>query len=131
MLRETSAPRPDWRDKCESVGFTFHTVDDVPYWDESARYRFTLNQVEQDIEAGTRELLALCYAAVSDLVGDEQALTRMAVPRDFWSGIAESWRLQDRDLYGRFDLAYDGRGPVKLMEFNADTPTALLESAVV
>jgi glutathionylspermidine synthase len=131
MLREESVPRADWREKCEAVGFAFHTVGDVPYWDESARYRFTLNQIDNEIEAGTRELLALCYTAVSDLVGDEQALARMAIPRDFWDGIAESWRLQDRDLYGRFDLAYDGRGPVKLMEFNADTPTALLESAVV
>ncbi len=131
MIREASAPRPDWQEKCESVGFTFHTVDDIPYWDESARYRFTLSQIDNDVEAGTRELLAMCYAAVSDLVTDEQALTRLAIPQDFWPAIAQSWRLQDRDLYGRFDLAYDGRGPVKLMEFNADTPTALLESAVV
>jgi glutathionylspermidine synthase len=131
MFREASTPRPDWREKCESVGFTFHTLEDIPYWDESARYRFTLNQINNDVEAGTRELLAMCYAAVSDIVGDEQALTRLAVPQDFWSAIAESWHLQDRDLYGRFDLAYDGRTPVKLMEFNADTPTALLESAVV
>jgi glutathionylspermidine synthase len=131
VRRESSAPRPDWREKCEAVGFTFHTMENIPYWDESVRYRFTLDQIDNDIEAGTRELLALCYSAVSDLVGDDQALTRLAIPRDFWGAIAESWRLQDRDLYGRFDLAYNGAGPVKLLEFNADTPTALLESAVV
>ena len=95
------------------------------------RYRFTLDRIETDIEAPSQELLAMCYAAVGDLVGDEQALTRLNIPRDFWSAVAESWRLQDRDLYGRFDLAYNGRGPAKLLEFNADTPTALLESAVV
>ncbi len=32
-------------------------------------------------------------------------------------------------LYGRFDLAFDGE-QVKLLEFNADTPTAIVESAV-
>ncbi|PVW97447.1 glutathionylspermidine synthase, partial [Campylobacter jejuni] len=35
-------------------------------------------------------------------------------------------------LYGRFDLAggLDGK-PIKLIEFNADTPTALFESAIL
>jgi glutathionylspermidine synthase len=33
-------------------------------------------------------------------------------------------------LYGRFDLRYDGRNPPKLFEYNADTPTALIEAAV-
>ena len=35
-------------------------------------------------------------------------------------------------LYGRFDLAggLDGK-PIKLIEFNADTPTALFETAIV
>jgi glutathionylspermidine synthase len=131
VLREASAPRPDWREKCEAVGFTFHSLEDVPYWDESARFRFTLDQIEGHVETGTRALLALCYAAVDQLVNDDQALIRLNIPRAFWPAIAESWRLRDRDLYGRFDLAYNGRGPVKLMEFNADTPTALLESAVV
>lgn len=131
MLRESSAPRPDWREKCEAAGFTFHTQDGIPYWDESARFRFTLDQIEGDIERPTQELVALCYAAVDELANDEQALSRLAIPSDFWPAIAESWRLRDRDLYGRFDLAYDGRGPAKLLEFNADTPTALLESAIV
>ena len=43
--------------------------------------------------------------------------------------IAESWRRSDPSLYGRFDLAYDGSKPAKLLEYNADTPTALFEAA--
>ena len=38
---------------------------------------------------------------------------------------------RDPTLFGRFDLAYDGSGPPKLLEYNADTPTALLEAAVI
>ena len=34
-------------------------------------------------------------------------------------------------IYGRFDLAFDGSSPPKLLEYNADTPTALLEAAVI
>jgi glutathionylspermidine synthase len=130
MRRETSRPRADWREKCDSAGLTFHSQDGT-YWEESVRFAFTLDEIERDIEAPTQELLALCYAALSELVGDEQALARLAIPPDFWPAIAESWRLRDRDLYGRFDLAFNGQGPAKLLEFNADTPTALLESAVV
>ena len=38
--------------------------------------------------------------------------------------------LDDFSLYGRFDFSYDGRNPPKLLEYNADTPTALVEAAV-
>ena len=49
------------------------------------------------------------------------------------SGLA---RLKDAEnaalsLDGRFDLAFDGVGPPKLLEYNADTPTSLLEAAVI
>jgi glutathionylspermidine synthase len=33
-------------------------------------------------------------------------------------------------LYGRLDLSFDGRGPAKLLEYNADTPTSIFEAAV-
>src|ERR1700740_969359 len=45
--------------------------------------------------------------------------------------IERSWEAEPPSLYGRFDLAYDGRSPPKLLEYNADTPTSLLESAVI
>ena len=34
-------------------------------------------------------------------------------------------------IYGRFDLRYDGAGPAKLLEYNADTPTTLLEASIL
>ena len=39
-----------------------------------------------------------------------------------------SWRAAEPELYGRMDLVF-GAGPAKLLEYNADTPTALYESA--
>src|SRR5262249_16917645 len=41
-----------------------------------------------------------------------------------------SWKRGDPSLYGRFDLSYSGEGPAKLLEYNADTPTSVFESAV-
>ena len=43
--------------------------------------------------------------------------------------IKQAWEDEPPALYGRFDLAYDGE-QLKLLEYNADTPTALLEAAV-
>ena len=44
--------------------------------------------------------------------------------------IEASWAQESPSLYGRFDLAYDGTGPPKLLEYNADTPTSLVEASV-
>lgn len=44
--------------------------------------------------------------------------------------ILHSWDRDDFSLYGRFDLSFDGESPPKLLEYNADTPTALVEAAV-
>jgi glutathionylspermidine synthase len=55
----------------------------------------------------------------------------LRIPERFWTFIAASWKRNDPSLYGRFDLSYDGKGPAKLLEYNADTPTALLEASVV
>jgi glutathionylspermidine synthase len=122
--------RPDWRRQAAAVGFEFLTDDGRPYWDESACYRFSLAQIEEHIEAPTTELLAMCYQAVEQIIGDDARLRRFDIPEPAWDYVRRSWRRQDKDLYGRFDLQYDGNGPVKLFEFNADTPTALFEAAV-
>ena len=46
------------------------------------------------------------------------------------SAIRRAWDAEPPALYGRFDLVYDGSAPARLLEFNADTPTGLVESAV-
>jgi glutathionylspermidine synthase len=45
--------------------------------------------------------------------------------------IERSWEKDEPSIYGRFDLAYDGHSPPKMLEYNADTPTALLEASVI
>jgi glutathionylspermidine synthase len=56
---------------------------------------------------------------------------RFAIPEPFQGLIEQSWNDDEKSLYGRFDLAWDGTGEPKLLEYNADTPTALLEASVV
>jgi glutathionylspermidine synthase len=130
MRRVVTGERPDWRARAEAAGFGFHSFDGTPYWDESAHYAFTLEEIEADIEAPAAELHALCLEFAAAAVRDEAVLRSLAIPEAAWDAIAESWRRRDPSLYGRLDLVYGGAGPAKLLEYNADTPTALYESAV-
>ena len=51
--------------------------------------------------------------------------------RPFHALIERSWNDDEKSLYGRFDLSWDGNGEPRMLEYNADTPTALLEASVV
>jgi glutathionylspermidine synthase len=130
MERFTLKERPHWQAKAEEYGFPFHTAGGAVYWDESVAWRFSLREIEDDIEAPTAELEAMCMHIVGEAIGDDAKLGRLAVPAAHWGLIRESWKRGDRNLYGRFDLAYDGTGPAKLLEYNADTPTSLFEASV-
>ncbi len=130
MRRIAVAERANWRQRAEEFGFIFHTIDGKPYWDETAYWAFTIEEIERDIEAPTAELDDLCRLAVDRVIRDEQLLRRLAIPEPAWGFVADSFRRGDPTLYGRMDFSYDGTGPAKLLEYNADTPTALYESAV-
>ncbi|MDE1464468.1 glutathionylspermidine synthase family protein [Spartinivicinus poritis] len=129
MQRVSINPRADWQALANQLGFKFHTLYGEPYWDESAYYQFTLQQIESDIENPTAELHGMCLELVDKVVSNEQLLQRLHIPELYWDYIHNSWRAGDKHLYGRMDLAYDGSGPAKFYEYNADTPTSLYESA--
>ncbi|NNU35280.1 glutathionylspermidine synthase family protein [Rhizobium sophorae] len=129
MKRITLPARPDWLDKARAVGFGFHVMYGEPYWLDDAAYTFTLDEIEMQIEGPSQELHDMCMDLVGDIVGSEEALDRLAIPEDLRDVVQRSWQRRDRHLYGRFDLAYDGTGPAKLLEYNADTPTSVFETA--
>ena len=128
MRRESRVPRPDWPRKVEELGFSWHSMDGV-YWDERACYRFTEAEVDT-LEAATAELHRCCLEAVGKVVAKGD-YSRFAIPEPFHAAIERSWKAGDKSLYGRFDFSWDGNGAPKLLEYNADTPTALLEASVV
>jgi glutathionylspermidine synthase len=128
MDREVMTPRANWREDCEAVGFTYHSIDGT-YWDESRAYRFSADEIDT-LEAATAELHARCLDAAEHIVTKDR-FDALAVPARWREHVGASWRERDLTLLGRFDLAFDGKGPPKLLEYNADTPTALLEASVV
>lgn len=130
MERIAIGERQNWREDAAFCGFDQHTVDGQRYWDERNAYRLTMPQVENDLEAPTDALMGMCYAAMDRVVNDSSLMTKIAIPELYHEAVYQSWHKREYDLYGRFDLAYDGKGPAKLLEFNADTPTTLFEAAV-
>jgi glutathionylspermidine synthase len=130
MQRIACPERDDWRLTAEACGFDFHTIDGERYWDERAYYAFTLEEIEQRIEAPTAEIDAMCLELVGRAVGSEAHLRRLKIPETVWPLIRDSWHSDEGSLYGRLDLSFDGRGTAKLLEYNADTPTSIFEAAV-
>ena len=130
MQRIVCPERDDWRATAENAGFEFHSIDGERYWDERAYYAFTLEEIERQIEAPTGEIDAMCLELAGRAIDDEFYLHRLQIPEAFWPLISESWHRDEASLYGRLDLSYDGRGPAKLLEYNADTPTSIFEAAV-
>jgi glutathionylspermidine synthase len=130
MRRITCSERTDWRATAEGAGFNFHTIDGERYWDERAYYAFTLDEIERQIEEPTGEIDAMCLELVGRAIDNEEHLRRLKIPEAFWPLLAESWHRDEASLYGRLDLSFDGRGPAKLLEYNADTPTSIFEAAV-
>src|SRR5215831_12855969 len=72
MQRITCPERDDWRKTAEASGFDFHTIDGERYWDERGYYAFTLDEIEQKIEAPTGEIDAMCLELVSRAVDDQK-----------------------------------------------------------
>ncbi|USU03421.1 glutathionylspermidine synthase family protein [Sphingomonadaceae bacterium OTU29LAMAA1] len=130
MERVVTGERPGWEDTAAAMGFTFHHMDGARYWDERAYYRFTLDEVEQGIEAPSGELHAMCLDLVAEVVGSDALMHRLAIPDAMRDVVAASWRARAPSLYGRFDFSFDGSGPAKLLEYNADTPTSIYETAL-
>ena len=127
MKRITIAPRTDWQKKVEEIGLIFHHTEGRPYWNESAYYAFRASEIDR-IELATNGLQEMCLEAAQHVI-EHNRFKELAIPDTAIPIIKQAWEDEPPALYGRFDLAYDG-DQLKLLEYNADTPTALLEAAV-
>lgn len=128
MERRTCRPRAHWQSRVEALGFDFHSLDGT-YWVEDGYYAFEAAEVDR-IEDAANELQCMCLHAVAEVVtrGDYHLLGLDARAATL---VERTWNAGEGALYGRMDLAYDGHGVPRLLEYNADTPTSLFEAAVV
>lgn len=128
MERFNMTPRSDYREKIEALGFDFHG----DYWREEAYYRFTPAEIER-LEEATREAYRMYCEAAEYIISEKpDFMERMLqIPAEVCERICESWNRDELSLYGRFDFLLDEKGVPRILEFNADTPTSLLEASVI
>lgn len=130
MERNIIVPRPDWEKKLEKCGFLYHSLN-CTYWDESVSYSFNMNEI-LDYEKQTNDLYKMCLDTVQHVI-DNKLWKEFHIPEKFVPMILRSWEGEDGDgepsIYGRFDFSLKD-GKLKMLEFNADTPTSLLEGSV-
>ena len=125
--------RPGWEAEIESQGLVYNRTQ-VPggevrsYWREGPFYDFSMDEVGM-LEGAVAQLFEMCVAA-GDHIVDNDLFDQMRIPPMARPQIRRTWESEPPSVYGRFDLRYDGEGPPQLLEFNADTPTGLVESAV-
>lgn len=135
MRRVRGTPRPGWRETTAKQGLVFNTPSaDLgggtrDYWDEAAHYAFDMDEVLA-LESQVELMHSMCLEAVEHVILTER-YRDFGIPEYAWDAIAASWRRGDPHVYGRFDFRYDGSGPAKLLEYNADTPTSLLEASII
>lgn len=131
MRRLRLSPRSDWQSKVEELGLLFHGAGDVSYWDESAAYEFSMTEIDV-LEKATNDLQAMAIETLEAVI-ERDWFHRLGISDRGRKLIIDSWEREppELSLYGRFDLAWDGAGPPKMLEYNADTPTTLLEAAVI
>lgn len=134
MKRRSTDARPNWRTRVEDQGLLFHSVSASespphPYWAEGVYYVFSPAEIET-LQVATAELHAMCLDA-AECVIDDRRYTEIGVPDLAIPWIERSWQEDPPSIYGRMDLAFGPDGVPKLLEYNADTPTSLLEGAVI
>jgi len=150
MERINSEERPDYVKIVNSQGLVYTHEDPAAnpmlyrYWRENAYYSFTLDEIVA-LERAASAVFEMCVEAGEWLLSDEGRpyLRRFDIPVYAMKAVIDSWNEEDSEgnsfgsIYGRFDFRFGGfnhpdaamRVPM-LYEFNADTPTSLVESTI-
>ncbi len=115
----------------ESIGFVWHTDEDNSSYVADEVVEISEEEADAFYEA-TNELYDM-FCEAGEYVIENDLFHDLNIPFNLVEIIKESWENDVHwHLYSRFDLAggLDGK-PIKLIEFNADTPTSLFETAVI
>ena len=127
-LQKTTALDTDY---LESLGFSWHTdSDETSYISDEL---VVISEAEAEAYYEASNALYDMYVEAAEHVVENDLFHEIGIPFNLVDLIKESWENDVHwHLYGRFDLSggIDGK-PIKLLEFNADTPTALFETAII
>lgn len=115
----------------ENLGCSWHTDPDESPYISNEIIEITQEEADAFYEAGN-ELYDM-YVEAGEYVIENNLFFELDIPPSLVEPIKQSFEQEVHwHIYGRFDFAggLDGT-PIKLLEFNADTPTMLYESAII
>jgi glutathionylspermidine synthase len=144
---EGGSERPGWREIVRLEGLAYiDTVtpsgETVSYWREGQYYTFTAAEIDVIERAGKR--LFEMFIEAGQYVIDHNLFTKFGIPDWAIPAIRELWKDPEDVgarvgwytpmMYGRYDLCpilddFGNLVSVKLYEYNADTPTGMVETA--
>ena len=121
---------PLTKEYLESIGFSWHT--DIDGSDYIADEVVEISEDEAQSFADAANELYDMYVEAGEYVIENRLYHELDIPFNLIESIEKSWQEDHWHIYARFDFAggVDGK-PIKLLEFNADTPTALFETAIL
>jgi glutathionylspermidine synthase len=122
---------PISKSQLEDIGFNWHTDSDGSDYVCDELVVLSQTDAENLYNAGNEIYDMMCEAG--QYVIDNNLFHEIGIPFNLVEIIKKSWENDVHwHLYGRFDLSGGINGePIKLIEFNADTPTALFETAIL
>ncbi len=145
MQRHELGPaREDWIDKIVQSGVVYwqNKLPDgsvSSYWSERDYYTFGIEEVLH-LEEKAATLFQMLISAGDYVVSTPGMMDRLAIPKWAQEQVARTWETEPPSVYARYDIRYGGNSELvkhdpslatpKLLEFNADTPTMLVESAL-
>jgi glutathionylspermidine synthase len=143
--------RPDFQELVRRQGLVYVdtelvTGEVISYWAEDTGQHYVFSASDIDVlETASNTLLGMFVTTVDHII-DNGLFSEMGIPPFAVEAIKQTWR-DDRkhahapSVYGRFDIRYGNHPDLvrddpslaipKLLEFNADTPTSLLEAAII
>jgi glutathionylspermidine synthase len=130
MERIKIDPRPDWKGEVGKLGYAWHTDAGTPYWDESAYYRLSQGDVDR-LTTAAETIHQLYIQAVQNVIDKRLFPTLAGFSPDVIKKITEWWDADIPTVLGRMDFVYDGTDEPKLIEYNADTPGNMVETAII
>ena len=115
----------------DELGFTWHTDSDGTKYVSDELVKISPDEAEAFYTA-TNEIYDM-YVEAAEYVIENNLFFDLGIPFNLVESIKKSWENDVHwHIYGRFDLAggIDGKA-IRLIEFNADTPTSLFETALL
>jgi len=131
--------RPNWQEKIKSLGLTYNEIQygdgtSDEYWNESMAWEFSSKEISIIEDLATALHFKMIAALEYVIEKHPEHLIRMGYTPAFISKAIETWNFEAKGLYGRFDFALKRNSndfiPV-VLEYNAETPTTLLEASIV